>query len=264
VRLLSGLAALWIGMYVVSGIRPYYALFIWAAAAGALSIGAATQRLRRLPAFVAGAATILVLFWGAFMLGSGPEFYAYYTGRLQGIVARAIPSTAETPASTAASPGRLAGSVISELDEERGRFVDRPGATNVVLPSSRDTTVTARVRAAATGILLLFVPASLVLELSSTDFTIGRGLLFITDVDTVVQDLLLVAVIAVLLRERTAARENLPFIVFAALLACVVALSLAYVVVNYGTLIRLRLIVAVPLWMLALAASNRQLTWRTG
>ena len=44
-----------------------------------------------------------------------------------------------------------------------------------------------------------------------------------------------------------------PPLVFGLVLALLVALPLAYVMTNFGTLIRLRLLVAAPIWLLTLA-----------
>jgi len=86
----------------------------------------------------------------------------------------------------------------------------------------------------------------------------GRGLLFITDADTVFFDGTLAASLGVLLAARRRVASWLPLVWFAGSLALVSALSMAYVVTNFGTMFRLRLIVAAPIWILpALLASRR-------
>ena len=111
--------------------------------------------------------------------------------------------------------------------------------------------------AVAVGLGLIFVPVSLLKALSIVDFTGGRGLLTITDADTLFMDLTIVAVLALLVRRRSAVRGQLPYVGFAAILAVAAALLMAYIVTNFGTLFRLRLLVAAPLWMLPLALSTR-------
>ncbi len=89
------------------------------------------------------------------------------------------------------------------------------------------------------------------------DFTGGRGLLAITDADTLLMDLTIGAAIAVLVRRRSAIRGRLPYVCFMATLGLAAALLMAYIVTNFGTLFRLRVMASVPLWLLPLALSHR-------
>jgi hypothetical protein len=57
-------------------------------------------------------------------------------------------------------------------------------------------------------------------------------------------------------------RRNLPYFSFAALLAMISAGLIAYVVTNLGTLLRLRLMFAVPMWLSALALMPASLATR--
>ena len=114
-----------------------------------------------------------------------------------------------------------------------------------------------KLSAATLGLGLIFVPVSLLKALSIVEFSGGRGLLAITDVDTLFMDLTIAAVILVLLRRRSAVRDRLPYVCFAATLAIVTSVLMAYIVTNYGTLFRLRLMAAAPIWLLPLALSNR-------
>jgi hypothetical protein len=56
---------------------------------------------------------------------------------------------------------------------------------------------------------------------------------------------------------RDRAGPNVPYVWFLASLAIVVSLLLGYIVTNFGTLFRLRLMVALPFWMLPLAVRSR-------
>jgi hypothetical protein len=58
-------------------------------------------------------------------------------------------------------------------------------------------------------------------------------------------------------KRRRAIGDRLPFVLFVLILATTTAMLLGYVVTNYGTLWRLRAMVAVPLWVLVVALSPR-------
>jgi hypothetical protein len=80
-------------------------------------------------------------------------------------------------------------------------------------------------------------------------FTGGQGLLLITDLDTVVIDATIMATIWLFV---VSARRNgiSPPAVFVLVLTVLLGTTLAYVVTNYGTLFRLRLLATTALWML--------------
>jgi arylamine N-acetyltransferase len=66
-------------------------------------------------------------------------------------------------------------------------------------------------------------------------------------------DVTVIAVVFLLRRAWTPQRLNLPYAAFTGGMCFVMAALMAYVVTNYGTLFRLRLMVAALLWMLPLA-----------
>jgi SAM-dependent methyltransferase len=115
-----------------------------------------------------------------------------------------------------------------------------------------------RVSALAVGLGLMFVPVSALKALSIVDFSGGRGLLVITDVDTLFMDATLVLLMAFLVRRRSAARGQLSYLCFATILAAAAGLLMAYIVTNFGTLFRLRLMAVAPLWLLPLALDVRR------
>jgi hypothetical protein len=78
----------------------------------------------------------------------------------------------------------------------------------------------------------------------------GGRMLLLTDVDTVFLDLSIAACLYFVWRERTRIRDRWPLVALVAALGVVSALLVGYVVTNYGTLFRLRLMAAVPLWLL--------------
>ena len=87
---------------------------------------------------------------------------------------------------------------------------------------------------------------------SLVEFDGGRGLLAITDLDTIFLSMTLVAM-CVMIRQTRSAGQNLASVVFIVALAAISAVVIAYVVTNFGTLFRLRLMVATPAWLAPLA-----------
>ena len=106
------------------------------------------------------------------------------------------------------------------------------------------------------GAAALFVPISLLEALSVVELSGGRGLLVLTDIDTLFFDLMLLLIVLVLYIRWPTARLRLSYAVFACSLGVLTITLMAFVVTNYGTLFRLRLMAAVPIWMLALALAS--------
>jgi hypothetical protein len=113
------------------------------------------------------------------------------------------------------------------------------------------------VQAAAWGLAVFFVPISLVENMAGLNIGGGRGLLRVTDIDTVLMDIAIVSVFALLWTRRRAIGSRLPLVVFSAILFGVGVILLAYSVTNFGTLWRIRPMTVVPLWALATALSPR-------
>jgi hypothetical protein len=197
------------------------------------SIVIAAGRKERLKTFASYAA-ILSLLWGMFILGAG-AYYAYYEP---------------------VNPSR----VVAALDGARAGFVSTGGATSLVGGASDDVpsmpfgsaNMAANswaTRAARTlrGCAVMFVPITILRALSLVSFTGGRGLLLITDLDTLVMDAGIIASLLLLLRNN---RQPTAVTIFALVLAALTIVSMAYVVTNYGTLFRLRLLAVTPMWVL--------------
>jgi hypothetical protein len=106
------------------------------------------------------------------------------------------------------------------------------------------------------GLGALFVPISVLQGVSGVEVPGGRGLLFLTDVDTLFIDLTIFATLVLLWTRRPEVRRHASYATFALMLGCLTALLLAYVVTNFGTLFRLRMLTVVPFWMLLLATSS--------
>jgi hypothetical protein len=245
-RLSVGLLSIAIGVYVVAGIRPYVAVFILAGllatAVTSLIVCKGSARWRVGLAH----AGMVVLMWGAFASGAG-AYYPYYESLVERAVINPI-----VP--------------ILDLDHARALFVSAGGATSfggsaspppVAAEGQNEVTgaldvdlgMDTRAMRLLHGLAVLFIPISLLRSMSVVTFSGGRGLLFITDIDTIVIDLTLAACIFVLAKTRPHP-SMIPLLAFVAVLSLFTIVVLAYVVTNFGTLFRLRLIAVVAIWLL--------------
>ena len=237
-------------LYVISGIRAYYAAIVWSALA--LVLTACAWRQRRLVRYAAVCVLLLAAGWRTYMTGADLDYINPY----RTVIDSAMVATLDyyrsgfvtTPGGTSVRPSRPA---------PRPQPAEEGAPSSIERPSAASSGVVDRLTAVGVGLSLLFVPVSALRMLSIVSFSGGRGLLAITDVDTLFMDLTIAAGIAFLLRRRSAIRGQLPYVAFVVVLATASALLMAYVVTNFGTLFRLRLMVAAPLWMLPLALSAR-------
>ncbi len=228
------------GLYLVAGIRTYYALFVWAAlTAASLGWAVGTGRKLMIRKLVV-TALIAALGWFTVALGAGSRY-----DKLVNQVAR--PASAEEKA-----PGAVASNAVKAFDRARAGFITSGGSTNVGGAKTIRGPV-ARLRALASGCLLVFVPVTLLTAIGQVPFSGGRGLVALADLDTLFLDLSLVVVLTVVWRRWRGGQLAPWYALFIVLAAVPTALGLAYVVTNFGTLFRLRLMVSVPLWMLMLA-----------
>lgn len=141
----------------------------------------------------------------------------------------------------------------------------RPGPRPLIADEFRAVPITIpdHLRAAATGLAIVFVPLSVLKAVSAIAIGGGGAIMAIADFDTLFLDVTTLLVLALLWRRRRAIGDRLPFVIFVLILAATTAMLLGYVVTNYGTLWRLRSLVAVPLWLLVIALSQREETRRT-
>jgi hypothetical protein len=241
---IGGGAALSAAVLGLGSIRAYFAFFIIVSVTimGLASVITASGRMGRIKALVAYPVLLLVL-WGAFAVGAG-AYYAYYGAFVDRVLGHPAQST-------------------EELDRARSGFVASGGATSVTDSTSeeQDTSVTvtsaggssidvlARIERTVRGCMILFVPITVLRAASVVSFTGGQGLLVVTDVDTLIMDLGIVCSLLLLLRSGLS-RTSVPVAIFALALAAMTTLSMAYVVTNFGTIFRLRLLAATPLWIL--------------
>lgn len=108
------------------------------------------------------------------------------------------------------------------------------------------------------GIGFIFLPLSFMKATVGVAIPGGHGFLSAVDLDTLFQDATLLTVIVMLWRRRAIVGDRFPVIVFAMIISAVTATLLGYVVTNFGTLWRMRSLVAVPIWATVIALSPRR------
>jgi len=253
----AGIVVVALGMYIVAGIRTYVGAFLLIAMLTAVIASFAVPNRPAAWALAFASAAFMALMVGAFARGAGP-YFPYYLS-----IAKSVLVTPSAP--------------LHDLDLARAGFVNSGGATSIESPfqasgpgvarrggvmvdpggAGRGLEISSGTRLVRLlrGALVFFVPIALLHLLSIVSFTGGRGLLFIADIDTIVMDISLIACCWVVLRGRLRP-PMLPLVVFVAVFSLIAVCALAYVVTNFGTLFRLRLIATAPLWLLpALARS---------
>ncbi len=150
------------------------------------------------------------------------------------------------PGRISANPRELPGTPGSSLSEEQ---------VDVLLSIPRNRSE--HLKTMAIGLAIVFVPISVLKSLSVVDFPGGRGFLPIADLDTVFQDVAILCLLGLVWTRRHAIGTRLPFVAFCVMLAGTTAVLLGYVVTNYGTLFRMRPMMAIPLCVLVVALSSR-------
>lgn len=300
-------------LYVVAGIRAYYAVITWTALAMVMFLFVWRQGFARLLRYVPACALLLAAGWWVYMSGADLDYvnpygrfvpYRKVVNAAKAFVKPAPPDP-KVPAPAPVPVPEAAPSMLTKIDGYRAGFVLTPGATNLKPKAKKSSPglsappagsptpaaaapappaqahangsevevsgppgtpgaqvptggITGRVSALVVGLGLIFVPVSVLKALSIVDFSGGRGLLVVTDVDTLFMDATLVALMAFLVRRRSATRGLLPYLCFATILAAAAGILMAYIVTNYGTLFRLRLMAVAPLWLLPLALDVRR------
>lgn len=107
-------------------------------------------------------------------------------------------------------------------------------------------------REAALGLGTIFVPMTVLKSLSLVD--VGGGMqVALADLDTVFLDATLAVMLGLLLWWRRTETIVWTYVVFTLALGILLALLMGYVVTNFGTMVRLRLMLTVPFWTLPFA-----------
>lgn len=239
-------------VFLLAGIRPYLSVLVvfagLVAAIATLPFGSSPGTLLKK---TAGRVSCLAVLWCLFATGAGP--YYWYYDRL---LARTV--------GLEGSEGFLAPFVA--LERARTGFARSGGDTNVaaedesvpeeVIGPVLDATVTSR--RISLGLAVFFLPIHVVQRMTGLTLHGGQGLLVVTDLDTMFGAALSLIGAFCLLRWRRDGVEGAAF-VFTAVLAVTLAVLMAYVVTNFGTLFRLRLLVFALLWLLpALVVLRRE------
>jgi hypothetical protein len=246
-RSIAGLLLTALAVFELTGVRAYAGWFLpfAAVAAGTAAVTGSTGRRWK----VATAYCVLVMaICGAFVQGAG-AYYPYY----ESLVLRTLhdptaPMVDLDQARAAFDAARGGTSFTSDSPSEASAFELRTHAN--VSPSMKT-----RGARFLLGCLVMFMPISILQALSVVTFTGGRGMLFLTDIDTVFIDLTLAGSVVILARTRIG-RSSLPLLICGIVFAVLITVGLAYTVTNFGTLFRLRLMAIAPLWVLPALVSG--------
>jgi hypothetical protein len=245
--LLGSLASLGAGAFVVSRIRIYFTVLVCAALLPAAIFyvwRSNSANVRR--SLAVALVTLAVASMGPAWAWS--EKYHRKSAALKSAPATLRSTTAGTePPRRGPAPLRA---MLAKLRDARVEFAETGGATNMADGPETDSGF---MRPTLIGLTVLVVPISIVKALGWVDFPGGRGLLWVTDVDTVLLDLSMLTCVALVVVRRRRIGPNVPYVWYSSSLALLTGVLMAYVVTNYGALFRLRLMMAVPVWMLPLA-----------
>jgi hypothetical protein len=261
----SGLVVLGVALYMVAGIRAYYAILMWVSLGASLAffvVRRDADRLRRgVPLAVGVLAVTCVSWW----IGAGG--YNLVARIFREPAAAAGEATAGGLWSRVEMVANRARDVI--VGARRG-FARSGGGTNLAASQEAlrpraplvpgDASEPTHLTGVVVGLGALLVPISLLQGLSGLELPGGRDLLFLTDIDTLFIDATIIATFVLVWTRWQTARHHLPYVAFVLVLGCTTALLLAYIVTNFGTLFRLRMLMVVPFWLLLLATSGARAT----
>lgn len=237
-------------MWLIAETRAYLAILIWTATAVVCLYGVMAARGARLRQVLHGVVALTALA-AVIVVGSESNYPQY----IEAVILAKLPPSLVGSGSLSVRrlrrhpPVTFAG--LDELDRRRDAIIAYGGDS--VFNSHEQN----RLRALGVGVAAVFVPSSILERLSIVNIHIRTAARLVADADTVALDLTIGVVLWLLIARR---RQIAPApLIFALALTLAVALPLAYVMTNYGTLVRLRLMVAAPIWltMLALAPGSR-------
>lgn len=154
---------------------------------------------------------------------------------------------------------------VAGIRKARQAFIRSGGRTNLAR-RGEPKTIANDVRALGVGLAATFVPISLLNASGFLSVGGGQGLLFLTNVDTLFLDLGVLVTAVMLVRHGRNVSGSAAVRVFTAVYAAFALFLLAYVVTNYGTLFRMRLMMVqgVCLLLLVFAANGRCWSERVG
>jgi hypothetical protein len=217
---------------------------------------AATRTLSRIVRTIAAGTATLAAAWLAFTYGAG-LYAADYVQMVK--------------------PDVVASRLGARLVTAHNGFVQSGGRTNIAAPASQigprtpaedprpvgdelvksgdslrgDVGAGGRLETVALGLATMFIPMTLLKLLGVVKVAGGANLFLMTDLDTLFMDLTIAAGAFICFRNRGTWRSGGPYVVFVLSISLFIAITMGYVVTNYGTLVRLRLMVAAPIWSLS-------------
>lgn len=153
------------------------------------------------------------------------------------------------PASSLARGTRTASSATPHSDE----YLDGQRPSAMAIP----VTGADHIKTLAIGVAMLLVPTPLIEATLGITLELSRGLISLVTLDTLFLDASILAVLVLLWQRRGLIGDRLPIVVFGLILSITTAFLIGYVVTNFGTLWRMRSLVAIPLWVAIVALSPR-------
>jgi hypothetical protein len=233
-------------VYEASGVRFYYGFLLVGSLVFSTTIAVAVSRSRSVGR-VCAAIGLIGLLLSALGVGAGP----YFGGAVHKVLGAGFDM----------NPAALLRRFAEATNGAQTDFANAPGGTNAADPSivtsSEDERGSKRSSgrrwSLGRGAVLMFLPLCVAQPLGLLHVSGGRGLLLMSDTDTVFLDCTILLLGGLLFANRGALRSNIPFVVFTMALSICSAILIAYVVSNLGALIRLRLMSAVPLWAAGIA-----------
>jgi len=258
-RVAIGVALTAAAVAAMAGVRAYFALFVWLAVAGGLVAAVWTADSARRVRVAGFAASMLVVLWCAFAVGAD-AYYTYYQELIARTTGINLSMRALLPSGGAPVSSGNSSALGERLNSLRDGFLGSGGATGFGVHHTHGgrRTATDVAEDLGTGIAVTFVPISALKLAHMVTFEGGRGLLVLTDADTLFIDLTLLAIGVMLFQAGAVSRRDVAAVVFLIVLSAVSTLIVAYVVTNFGTLFRLRLLATLPAWLAPLAIVGMQ------
>jgi len=263
-----GVVLLSVATFGMAGIRWYYAALMLGAVATVLGVFAVRGRSTPWRPYIRGCAVVSAALFIAFLAGAGPT---YRESMLESAIGgpRRLAAMIEGARTGFISAGGATniGSVVPTHSEEPSKLPTHSEKQSQLPTDSQEhsrprvsTVLAHQAKGLSLGTAFLFLPTSFIATTSGIALQGGQGLLPFVDLDTIFQDVAIVCILALLWTRRRNIGTRLPLVVFGLVLALASAILMAYVVTNVGTMVRLRLLVMVPLWLLGLAVTARQST----
>ncbi len=233
-RLVPGLLAVSVGVFLTAGVRVYYPAIASLCFGLAFVVALLAHRRVSWPLVFGCAALTIVTAGTALTYGSGEG--GSYLDVLVG--------------------SRSSGGAVSVVDAARASFVSSGGSTNIGEDSSSAPGAVSRLRNVAMGLATIFVPLIVLRTLGLVAVSGGGAMVALGDLDTLFFDAVFVTMVWLTWRLWRERRPNPAFLAYAIGLVLLLCGLMGYTVTNVGTLIRLRLMVFVPLVTMPLAFSR--------